>query len=98
MNKSHIVELVKWRSKDGTQDDQMIQAVDGILPDLQTLPGFVSQKLYKDDNGCWVDLYIWDTQEQAIASNDLMAPKESFAKLMALIDPSSVSIEFLTLP
>ena len=97
MEKSHIVELVKWRSKPGVSDEQMIFAVDDILPDLETLPGFISQKLYKDDDGPWVDLYHWDTREQAIASNDLMAPRASFGALMDLIEPESVSIEFLTL-
>jgi hypothetical protein len=64
---------------------------------LKTLPGFVKQDLYKDDTGQWVDLYIWDTRANAEASNDLMAPKPSFAALMSLIDPSSVTIEFLAL-
>ena len=76
----------------------MVSAVDGILADLETLPGFISQTLYKDDEGRWVDLYHWDTREQAEDSNDLMAPRPAFQALMDLIDPSSVSIEFLTLP
>lgn len=98
MTGNHVLELVKWRSLDGIADEKMIEAVDAILPDLKTLPGFVSQKLYKDDDGKWADLYIWDTKENAIASNDLMAERSSFSKLMALVEPESVSIEFLTLP
>ena len=98
MSPKHVVELVKWAALDGVTDAHMIDAVNQLLPDLKTLPGFVKQDLYKDDNGQWVDLYIWDNKEDALASNDLMAPKPSFAALMSLIDPSSVTIEFLALP
>ena len=98
MPKQPIVELVKWKSKPGVTDASMIAAVDGILPDLKTLPGFISQTLYKDDDGVWVDLYYWDTRAQAAASNDLMAQRPAFGTLMERLDPTSVSIEFLTLP
>lgn len=98
MIEKHVVELVKWNALDGVTDANMIEAVNRLLPDLKTLPGFVKQDLYKDDNGQWVDLYVWDNRENALASNELMAPKPSFAGLMSLIDPSSVTIEFLALP
>lgn len=94
----HIVELVRWRSIEGTTDMQMTEAVNGILPDLKSLPGFVSQTLYKDDDGQWTDLYVWDTRKNAVASNDLMSNKPSFIKLMELIDITTVSIEFLNQP
>ncbi len=98
MPNPHVLELVKWQSAPDVSDQAMIDAVDGILPDLQKLPGFISQVLYKDKDGQWVDLYLWQTEEQAIASNDLMADKASFATLISLIKLDSVSIEFLYLP
>jgi hypothetical protein len=98
MVSKHVVELVKWTALDDVTDTQMIDAVNQLLPDLKALPGFVKQDLYKDDSGQWVDFYIWDNKEYALASNDLMAPKPSFAALMSLIEPSSVTIEFLNLP
>lgn len=96
MVQKHIVELVKWRSKEGIEDDKMIAAVDGILPDLKALPGFISKTLCKDDSGFWVDLYSWETRAQAETSNDLMAPRPAFQALMDLVDPSSISITFLS--
>lgn len=98
MSEAHVVELVSWRGNAGVSDQDMIEAVEGILSDLKTLPGFISQKLYKDDDGQWVALYIWATREEGVASNDLMALKASFVHLMGLIDVQSVKIEFLTLP
>ncbi len=98
MERKHVVELVKWKSKPKVSNDEMVSAVDGILPDLETLPGFISQTLYIDEDGYWVDLYHWETREQGVASNDLMAARPSFLALMDLIDPTSVSIAFLSLP
>ena len=98
MERKHVVELVKWKAKPAVSNEEMVSAVDGILSDLETLPGFISQTLYIDDEGYWVDLYHWETREQGVASNDLMAPRPSFQVLMELIDPTSVSIEFLSPP
>lgn len=98
MTNKHCAELVKWRSKPGASDAAMIAAVDGLLPDLQKLPGFISQTLYQGKDGLWVDLYFWETEEQATASLGLMEGKASFAKLMALIDPDSVTIDNLHRP
>ena len=98
MTKSHVSELVKWKSNAGVSDADMVAAIDGILPDLETLPGFGSQTLYKDKDGAWVALYVWDTQAQGVASNDLMAGKASFGVMMALVDVSSLSIEFFNQP
>ncbi|WP_343561181.1 hypothetical protein [Kiloniella sp. b19] len=95
MTNQQIVELVKWRGREGVSGQDMREAVDAILPDLESLPGFVSQTLYRDDEGLWVDLYVWTNREDAIASNDRMAPKESFIRLMELIEPGTVSIGFL---
>lgn len=89
----HVMELVKWAAVSGVQDADMIEAVEGMLPDLKTLPGFRGQTLYKDAQGKWVDLYFWDSEREAHASNDLMAGRPSFGRLMALIDPASVTIE-----
>lgn len=65
MVSKHVVELVKWAALDDVTDSDMIDAVNQLLPDLQTLPGFVKQDLYKDDTGQCVDLYIWETREDA---------------------------------
>ena len=96
--KEPIVEIVRWRGLDGITDDQMTEAVAGIEPDLKTLPGFVSQTLHKDDDGHWVALYEWQERAQGEASIALMGPKDTFARLMALVLPESIQIEFLSHP
>lgn len=98
MTKEHVVELVKWKSNSGVSDADMVAAMNGILPDVKMLPGFGRMDLYKDKDDNWVAVYVWDSEEEAHASNDLMAEKPSFARLITLADVSSISIEILHLP
>ncbi len=96
MTKTHVMELVKWQALPKISNQAMVAAVDGLLPDLQMLPGFINQTLYRDKDGIWVSLYFWETEKNGVASNELMAPKASFIKLLALIEPTSIEIEFFS--
>ncbi|MCF6305791.1 MAG: hypothetical protein L3J33_10525 [Rhodobacteraceae bacterium] len=98
MTNKHCAELVKWRARPDVSAAKMIAAVDGLLADLQKLPGFISQTLYQGKDGLWVDLYFWEAEEQAIASLGLMEGKASFSELMALIVPDSVTIDLMHRP
>ncbi len=96
MNSNHqIFETVKWKSKSGIPDEKMIDAVNAMVLDLKSLKGFLHQSLYKDTNEVWVDVYYWETEEDAHASNVSMSDKASFKNLIDLIEPDSVSIEIL---
>ncbi|GAB5463188.1 hypothetical protein [Hoeflea alexandrii] len=53
MERKQVVELVKWKAKPSVSNEAMVAAVNRILPDLETLPGFISQTLYIDDKGYW---------------------------------------------
>jgi hypothetical protein len=91
----HIFETVKWKSKSGVPDKKMIDAVNSMVIDLKGLKGFLHQSLYKDFNEVWVDVYYWETEEDAHASNVSMGDKASFKNLIDLIELDSVSIEIL---
>ncbi len=96
MNNSHpVYEVVKWKSKPDTRDEIMIDAVNAMAVDLKTQKGFVNQSLYKNSKGEWVDVYYWETLEDAHASDAGMSDKDSFKHLIALIDSCSVSIEIM---
>lgn len=92
----YVVEIVSWKAASDVADQQMIDAVRAMVPDLEMLPGFRYQSLSKDDEGLWMDIYYWDSKEDAHNSNDLMANKPSLHNLIALIDMSSLKIEVLT--
>ncbi len=90
-----VLEIVKWKAKPNVSDKKMIDVVNAMVPDLKKLDGFISQVLYKDKNNYWVDVYYWDTAENAHLSNERMAEKESLKKLLELIELNTVTIEVL---
>jgi len=96
MNESSpVFEILKWKSKNGVSDKIMIEAVNSMVEDLKALKGFLNQTLYKDSNGFWVDIYYWETEQDAHASNECMADKVSFNNLIENIESDSISMEVL---
>ena len=94
-NKSSVFEVLTWKSKSGVSDEEMIQAVDGMVKDLRELTGFLNQTLYKEEDGTWIDVYYWETEKDAHDSNGAMANKESLKKLMSIIEADTVTIKVL---
>lgn len=90
-----VLEILKWKSKNDATDQEMIDAVNNMVPDLKKLDGFINQTLYKDENNTWVDIYYWDTKENAHLSNERMAEKNSLKTLLNLIDLDTITIEIL---
>lgn len=88
----YVTEILTWQAKADVTDKQMVAAVDAMLPDLEKLPGFIFQSLSKDSQGRWVELYFWQTAEDAHNSNTLMADKTSMSTLMQLLIPESIEM------
>jgi len=92
----YVTEVLSWQAKANVSDQDMINAVEGLLADLKTLPGFLFQNLSKDSKGRWVEVYFWQTEEDAHNSNSLMADKASMVNLMELIEIESISMEVMS--
>jgi len=90
-----VLEIVKWKVKPEIKDSQLIEAVQAMVPDLKELDGFINQTLYKNNEDYWVDIYYWDSAENAHNSNDLMAKKASLIKLLEMIELDTVTMEVL---
>lgn len=94
-NSNPVFEVVKWKSKSDISDKETIDAVNAMAVDLKILKGFLQQSLYKNSNDEWVDVYYWKTLEDAQDSDISMSGKDSFKRLIELIEPNSVSIEIM---
>ncbi|KJZ14881.1 hypothetical protein TW85_07255 [Marinomonas sp. S3726] len=92
----YVTEVLSWQAKANVSDQDMINAVEGLLADLKTLPGFLFQNLSKDSKGRWVEVYFWQTEVDAHNSNSLMADKTSMVNLMGLIEIESISMEVMS--
>lgn len=90
-----VLEIVKWKAKPNVSDEQMVKSVNDMVPDLEKLEGFINQTLYKDENDNWIDIYYWDTAENAHLSNERMADKKSLKELLELIELETVTMEIL---
>jgi len=90
-----ITEILSWEAQPDVSDQQMITAMQSMLPDLKTLPGFLFQNLNKDNKGRWVAVYFWQTVEDAHNSNTLMANKQSMTDLMQLLHAESIEMEVM---
>ena len=95
-NTNKVFEILTWKSKSGVSDEEMVRAVDGMVEDLRSLNGFLNQTLYKEEDGTWIDVYYWQTEKDAHDSNDAMAAKESFKKLMSIIEPNTVTLKVVS--
>ena len=91
-----VFEILTWKSKKGVTDEEMIKAVDSMVVDLKRLSGFLNQTLYKDSDGTWIDIYYWDTEKDAHDSNEGMADKDSFKRLMSIIEPDTVTMKVVS--
>lgn len=91
----YVTEVLSWQAQTDISDQQMIEAVEAMLLDLKTLPGFLFQNLSKDSQGRWVEVYFWRTSDDAHNSNGLMANKASMANLMKLLLPQTIEMEVM---
>jgi hypothetical protein len=91
-----VYETVRWLANKGVDKQQMIEAMISLSNDLKSLPGFIEQTLYQRENNQWLAVYYWETAQQAHDSNLLVADKDSFIKLVSLIQADSIEIEVLS--
>lgn len=92
---TNIVEIVKWKSASGVTDQAVIAAALGLVPDLKSIGGFIDKTLYKNGDE-WVDIYYWESAEDAHLSNERMAKKGSLAELFSMVQPDTVSITVMS--
>lgn len=91
----YVTEILSWQAQPHVTDQQMSEAMSGMLPDLKTLPGFLFQTLSKDSKGNWIAIYFWRTAENAHESNTLMSDKASMSQLMQLLIPETIVMKVL---
>ena len=91
-----VYETVRWTANKGVDKQQMIEAMKILSKDVKNLPGFIEQTLYQRENNEWLAIYYWKTEQQAHNSNHLVAEKDSFIKLVSLIQADSIEIEVLS--
>jgi quinol monooxygenase YgiN len=64
------VEIVHFKVKAGTNEQEFLKASAGMVQELSKLPGFLDRELLKGENGQWTDIVHWETMEHALKATD----------------------------
>jgi hypothetical protein len=84
------LELVTFKTKPGTSDEDLRRAAHEMTPTLQGYPGFKARTLAKAEDGTWIDAVYWlDRPSAEHAASAIMRDGVARA-FFDLIDPSTM--------
>jgi hypothetical protein len=89
---AQALEVVHFRAKDGVSDEQIVAVADGLQRDLDGAPRYLRRRLFKGDDGRWVDLVEWADLAQALAAAEAIGQRPSAHRFMALVDMDGVEM------
>lgn len=88
-----IVEYVEFRSREGVDDSEVLEALQRTQTVLDTLDGF-ERRLLARNRDTWVEIVFWRDQHAATAGLAAFKTHPLSAPLFGLIIESSVSIRY----
>ncbi len=89
MNSTEIA-IVKLKA--GVSDEIFLKEAKNVQIYLQNSPGYVSRKLFKSQNGYWVDMVEWSSQENALKAFESFSKDSANHKFEELLDVSSMQM------
>jgi hypothetical protein len=92
MSQQAVVEVAQFRVKPGVTVEQVVQASDALMVDLQAAPGYASRELMVDEHGQWVDMVHWRSMAEALAAAEVFPTWPSAQPFMELLDMSSAKM------
>lgn len=92
MPRGHVLELVEFCARPEIPEEAIAEAVDRLEQALERVPGFVSQTLYRAEDGGLLLVYRWRTLEEAKASQAAMTPIASFRALLDRVEVATIGI------
>jgi len=82
-----FIELVRFRSRAGVTEQEVLAAAERVNVFLKSQPGFVSRRLGRSDDGTWIDILRWRSREDVTAAMEKTAASPHCAAFFGLIDP-----------
>jgi hypothetical protein len=96
MNDHLVLEIALVKLKAGVTDEALIHAVNDMQPDLEALPGYVRRELLKNDEGQWVDMIYWRSNDEAMKAMEVAMTIPSFLQCFSLLDESTLQMLHLS--
>lgn len=88
----HVVEIVIFQLNQGVSDDTYLAMTQRSGTWAKAHPGFVSRQLAKGDDGTWTDLTVWDSAQNAKASQASFMEQDFAMEMIAMIKEDSFSM------
>ncbi|MEO1492114.1 MAG: hypothetical protein AAFV19_08175 [Pseudomonadota bacterium] len=90
---NQVVEITTFRLNDGVEDTAFLALSPAITEFAQAQPGFIRRFLTQSEDGVWMDYVHWATLEDAQAAQAAFPQQPQLGPLMAMIDPTSLTMD-----
>jgi heme-degrading monooxygenase HmoA len=90
MNK--IIESVNVKLAPGISEETFLRACKGVEPFLKRQPGFLSRRIARMEEGRYIDILEWRSQEEADKAMALSMQEPGMAAIMETIDAESMVV------
>ncbi|MEO9653220.1 MAG: hypothetical protein ABJ360_28190 [Roseobacter sp.] len=94
MNASTVAEIVTFRLKPETSEQDFHAAADAMTPFLRSTGAMVSRTLSTDNDGQWTDHILWQTQEAATEASNAMFNRPEAAPFMEMIETADLIMKY----
>ena len=88
----HVAEVVHFKLNEGATDADCMALLRHIGDWAQAHPGFISRQVSHGDDGSWVDVTVWNTTENAKASQEAFMQQDFAGAMIGMIDKDSFSM------
>ncbi|WP_321420171.1 hypothetical protein [uncultured Methanomethylovorans sp.] len=96
MSSSIAVEIVHFKVKAGTNEQEFLKASANMMQELSKLSGFIDRELLKGENRLWTDIVHWESMDRALkATADIMKLPLCLA-YFSFIDDTSLQMMHFT--
>ena len=87
-----VLEMVMFETDENMTEQHVIKLFKQTEALVKAQPGFMSRQLIRAENGCWTDLVLWRSRQEAEAAAATVPGDPCFAAFMAAIRPGSVTL------
>lgn len=87
-----VLEVVTFRTVQGTDTEQFLNAARGTEALLRERDALVRRFLTVDETGLWTDVIEWTSMGEALAAAEAVMAHPDFAPFGSMIDPETVEM------
>lgn len=87
-----VLEIVTFRTIDGTDTEQFLNAARGTEAMLRERGALIRRFLTVDEHGLWTDVIEWTSMDEALAAAEAVMAHPDFAPFGSMIDGDTVEL------